>query len=118
MIAYVAPGPLLALPERTSTRRRSRRPSRISPGAAIRILEALDIDVAVPQMFCVPGMTWYRGLLDLLEIPYVGNRPDGDGGDRRQGLGEGDRRRRRGRRPGRRGGRGPGGAPRRDCPRW
>jgi D-alanine-D-alanine ligase len=47
----------------------------LSPGAAIRILEALDIDVAVPQMFCVPGMTWYRGLLDLLEIPYVGNRP-------------------------------------------
>ena len=47
-----------------------------APGAAIRILEVLDIDVAVPQMFCIPGMTWYRGLLDLLGIPYVGNRPE------------------------------------------
>jgi D-alanine-D-alanine ligase len=27
-------------------------------------------------MFCIPGMTWYRGLLDLLGIPYVGNRPE------------------------------------------
>ena len=47
-----------------------------APGAAIRILEVLDIDVAVPQMFCIPGMTRYRGLLDLLGIPYVGNRPE------------------------------------------
>ncbi len=47
-----------------------------SPGAAIRILDELDIDVAVPQMFCIPGMTSYRGLLDLLGIPYVGNRPE------------------------------------------
>ena len=43
--------------------------------AAARIA-SLGIDVAVPQMFCIPGMTHYRALLDLLAIPYVGNRPD------------------------------------------
>ena len=30
----------------------------------------------VPQMFCVPGMTQYRALFDLLSIPYVGNPAD------------------------------------------
>ena len=43
---------------------------------AIQILTALKIDVMVPQMFCVPGMTSYRALFDLLNIPYVGNKPD------------------------------------------
>jgi D-alanine-D-alanine ligase len=43
---------------------------------AIRVLTALKIDVMVPQMFCVPGMTDYRALFDLLNIPYVGNKPD------------------------------------------
>ncbi|MET0864372.1 MAG: D-alanine--D-alanine ligase [Nakamurella sp.] len=45
------------------------------PDAMTR-LTALHIDVAVPQMFCIPGMTSYRGLLDLLQIPYIGNSPD------------------------------------------
>ncbi len=43
---------------------------------AVRVLTTLKIDVMVPQMFCVPGMTAYRALFDLLEIPYVGNKPD------------------------------------------
>ncbi len=43
---------------------------------AIQILTALKIDVMLPQMFCVPGMTAYRALFDLLNIPYVGNQPD------------------------------------------
>ena len=30
----------------------------------------------LPQMFCVPGMTSYRALFDMLGIPYVGNPPD------------------------------------------
>jgi D-alanine-D-alanine ligase len=42
---------------------------------AVGRLAALRPDVAVPQMFCLPGMTRYRGLLDLLGIPYVGNVP-------------------------------------------
>lgn len=42
---------------------------------AITTICALGIDVVVPQMFCLPGMTTYRGLLDLLGLPYVGNPP-------------------------------------------
>lgn len=40
---------------------------------AIATLKAKNIDVALPQMFCIPGMTQYRSLLDLISIPYVGN---------------------------------------------
>jgi D-alanine-D-alanine ligase len=31
-------------------------------------------DVMVPHMFCVEGMTRYRSLFDLLQIPFVGNK--------------------------------------------
>ncbi len=40
---------------------------------AIQVVLDLQIDVMVPQMFCIPGMTQYRSLFDLLTIPYVGN---------------------------------------------
>jgi D-alanine-D-alanine ligase len=40
---------------------------------AVQVLTDLQIDVMLPQMFCVPGMTQYRALFDLLNIPYVGN---------------------------------------------
>lgn len=43
---------------------------------AIRRIVELRIDVMVPQMFCVAGMTHYRALFDVLEIPYVGNASD------------------------------------------
>ncbi len=42
---------------------------------AVEMLFQAHIDVAVPHMFCVPGMTDYRSLLEALHIPYVGNRP-------------------------------------------
>jgi len=29
----------------------------------------------VPQMFCLPGMTSYRALFDLLGVPYIGSPP-------------------------------------------
>ena len=45
-------------------------------GRAVGHLLALEIDVMVPQMFCVPGMTYYRGLFDVLGIPYLGNTSD------------------------------------------
>lgn len=41
--------------------------------AALAHLRTLRLDVAVPQLFCLPGMTTYRALLDLLGIPYAGN---------------------------------------------
>ncbi|MFN6474933.1 D-alanine--D-alanine ligase [Nostoc sp. DedQUE07] len=43
---------------------------------AIQFLTAQNIDLVLPQMFCIPGMTEYRALFDLLEIPYIGNTPD------------------------------------------
>jgi D-alanine-D-alanine ligase len=43
---------------------------------AVRSLTRLRPDVVVPQMFCLPGMTSYRALLDLLGLPYIGSPPD------------------------------------------
>ncbi|MDQ2756162.1 MAG: D-alanine--D-alanine ligase [Actinomycetota bacterium] len=43
---------------------------------AVEHLTGLEVDVMLPQMFCLPGMTTYRGLFDLLGVPYVGNPPD------------------------------------------
>ncbi len=43
---------------------------------AIQFITAQNIDLMLPQMFCIPGMTHYRALFDLLKIPYVGNTPD------------------------------------------
>jgi D-alanine-D-alanine ligase len=43
---------------------------------AIEFLTTRNIDLVLPQMFCIPGMTHYRSLLDLLKIPYIGNTPD------------------------------------------
>ncbi|PSB45465.1 D-alanine--D-alanine ligase [filamentous cyanobacterium Phorm 6] len=45
----------------------------MSLAEAVQVLAALKIDVMLPQMFCVPGMTYYRALFDLLKIPYIGN---------------------------------------------
>jgi D-alanine-D-alanine ligase len=44
--------------------------------AALRHVVDLDVDVMVPQLFCLAGMTHYRALFDLLGVPYPGNRPD------------------------------------------
>ncbi|MDT8914744.1 D-alanine--D-alanine ligase [Amycolatopsis sp. PS_44_ISF1] len=44
--------------------------------AALAHTDALRPDVAVPQMFCRPGMTAYRAVLDLLGIAYLGNAPE------------------------------------------
>jgi D-alanine-D-alanine ligase len=43
---------------------------------AIKLITAQNIDLVLPQMFCIPGMTHYRALFDLLKIPYIGNTPD------------------------------------------
>ena len=41
--------------------------------AALAHIATLGVDVVVPQMFCLEGMTAYRALFDVLAIPYVGN---------------------------------------------
>ncbi len=38
------------------------------------VVEEMTIDAVVPQMFCVPGMTTYRSIWEVLGIPVVGNR--------------------------------------------
>jgi D-alanine-D-alanine ligase len=43
---------------------------------AIQFITAQNIDLVLPQMFCIPGMTHYRALFDLLKIPYIGNTAD------------------------------------------
>jgi D-alanine-D-alanine ligase len=43
---------------------------------AVQRLTDLRIDLMVPQMFCIPGMTTYRALFDVLRIPYLGSTPD------------------------------------------
>eukprot|EP00440_Ansanella_granifera_P012697 gb/GFBE01013796.1/.p1 GENE.gb/GFBE01013796.1/~~gb/GFBE01013796.1/.p1 ORF type:complete len:411 (+),score=115.18 gb/GFBE01013796.1/:1-1233(+) len=42
------------------------------PAAVMRISEMAP-DVMVPHMFCVEGMTRFRSLFDLLDIPFLGN---------------------------------------------
>lgn len=43
---------------------------------AIQSIKAQNIDLVLPHMYCIPGMTHYRSLFDLLKIPYIGNAPD------------------------------------------
>jgi len=43
---------------------------------AVAYLQAMTVDAVVPQMFCLPGMTAYRALFDVLNIPYLGNPPE------------------------------------------
>ncbi len=74
-VAWVDPGGAWRFPDGLE-------PADIAAAPAISLAEAVDVlahggfDVMVPQMFCLPGMTTYRSLFDLLGIPFVGNRPD------------------------------------------
>jgi D-alanine-D-alanine ligase len=74
-IAYITPDRQWRFPADLS-RESISSASPMSVTEAVQTLTALQIDVMVPQMFCIPGMTYYRALFDLLEIPYLGNTPD------------------------------------------
>jgi D-alanine-D-alanine ligase len=74
-IAYIAPDRQWRFPADLS-REAIDSASPMSVVEAVQTLMALQIDVMVPQMFCIPGMTYYRALFDLLDIPYLGNTPD------------------------------------------
>jgi D-alanine-D-alanine ligase len=71
-IAYVTPDRLWRFPADLG-------PAALSAAApmpvanALRRIAELRIDVMVPQMFCLPGMTSYRAMFDVLGIPYAGN---------------------------------------------
>lgn len=45
---------------------------RLTPGHAIARLETMHIDVAIPHMFDYDGLTAYRSLFTILDIPMVG----------------------------------------------
>jgi D-alanine-D-alanine ligase len=45
----------------------------MATAAAIAHIAQMDPDVMVPHMFCVEGMTRFRALFDLLQIPFLGN---------------------------------------------
>ncbi|MGB3613373.1 MAG: hypothetical protein WBA10_06210 [Elainellaceae cyanobacterium] len=74
-IAYITPDRQWRFPRSLSVADiAAARPMAIS--AAIATVQAKAIDVVLPQLFCLPGMTQYRSLFDLLGIPYVGNRAE------------------------------------------
>jgi D-alanine-D-alanine ligase len=75
VIAYVTPDGRWRFPEGLD-REAIFAARSLSLAGAISQIRSLDVDVMVPQMFCLPGMTEYRALFDLLGIPFVGNRPD------------------------------------------
>ncbi len=74
-IAYITPDRQWQFPTDLS-REAIALASPMSFAEAVQTLITLKIDVMVPQMFCIPGMTYYRALFDLLNIPYLGNTPD------------------------------------------
>ena len=73
-VAYVTPDGQWRFPASLS-RDAIRAAPPVPLAGAVRQLAALDLHVALPQMFCLPGMTSYRALLDVLALPYVGSPP-------------------------------------------
>jgi D-alanine-D-alanine ligase len=73
-VAYVTPDRQWRFPAGLS-RAAIRAAAPMSLADAVRQLTALRPDVMVPQMFCLPGMTSYRGLFDVLGVPYIGSPP-------------------------------------------
>jgi D-alanine-D-alanine ligase len=75
LIAYVSPDQQWRFPPDLSFGSIAASPPH-SIAAAVQRLANLNIDAVIPQMFCLPGMTQYRALFELLNIPLVGNRSD------------------------------------------
>ncbi len=75
VLAYVHPGGQWSFPADLSHEAIAAA-ARMPVGEALLHVADMGIDVALPQLFCIPGMTSYRGLLEVLGLPYLGNRPD------------------------------------------
>ncbi len=73
-IAYVTPDRRWRFPADLSDDAIRAAPT-LALAEALARITSLHIDVVVPQMFCIPGMTAYRSLFDVLGVPYVGNTP-------------------------------------------
>jgi len=74
-IAYITPDGLWRFPH-SLTREDIALSQPISVVDAIKFITEQNIDLVLPQMFCIPGMTYYRALFDLLKIPYMGNKAE------------------------------------------
>ena len=75
LIAYITPDRCWRFPKSLS--KEDIEAAQVLPvSEAIQVLLKENVDVAVPHMYCILGMTAYRSLLDLLKIPYVGSSPD------------------------------------------
>ena len=75
LVAYVAPGGAWSFPADLSPSSLAGAPP-MALSQALSEIERRSPDVMVPQMFCVPGMTAYRSLFDVLGIPYLGSSGD------------------------------------------
>ncbi|MCW2815214.1 MAG: D-alanine--D-alanine ligase [Nocardioides sp.] len=75
VVAHVSPGGAWRFPASLDDAALAAAPA-LTFAEAVAHLADLDVDAALPQMFCRPGMTTYRGLLDLLGVPWVGNAPE------------------------------------------
>lgn len=76
VVAFVEPGGSWRLPDHPAlddATLGSTQP--VDLATALRQVRAAGADAALPQMFCRAGMTHYRALLDVLDLPYLGNDP-------------------------------------------
>ena len=73
--AVVTPDRLWRFPQALDAESIERADAMSLPAALAHIRDE-RIDVGLPQMFCLAGMTHYRAIFDLLGIPYLGNRPE------------------------------------------
>ena len=71
-VAFVSPGGTWSFPDGIDTASVAAA-QQMSLAQAVEVMSAWHFDVMVPQMFCLPGMTTYRSLFDLMNVPYVGN---------------------------------------------
>ena len=74
-LAYVSPDGTWRFPDDLGASSLSSAVPR-SLAEAVAHLQLLNVDVVVPQMFCLPGMTAYRALFDVVGIAYLGNPPE------------------------------------------
>ncbi|MGB5950955.1 MAG: hypothetical protein WBG57_00400 [Ornithinimicrobium sp.] len=74
-LAHVSPDGQWRFPDDLSTETIEAAPP-MSLADAISRLVDLRIDLVVPQMFCLPGMTTYRSLMDALGLRVLGNPAD------------------------------------------
>ena len=66
-VAFVSPGGLWSFPGGIDAASVSAA-HQMSLAQAVEVMSSWHFDVMVPQMFCLPGMTTYRSLFDLLGV--------------------------------------------------